>query len=261
VEESKQQLAGYVMELITGSSSIAEVWEKLAELAARYGQSTTVLDSWFDRLLQNITSEYNISQERYADLQTIRQLALDPGEPVSEVAMEILLSQRLQAADEIAATLNREHDNAPSGGELLIVKRLYPDARLPQHATKGATGLDLFAYIKEHGGWVVLHDKPKLIGTGIAIEVPKGYDAQIRPRSGLSARGVMVSFGTVDSDYRGEVMVTMYTLGRDSSFEVKHGDRIAQLIIGRLADLAIKEAEELSATERGPQGHGSTGIA
>jgi dUTP pyrophosphatase len=71
----------------------------------------------------------------------------------------------------------------------------------------------------------------------------------------------MVAFGTVDSDYRGELIVTMYTLHRDSGFDVKHGDRVAQLVVGRLADLPIEEAEELSFTGRGARGHGSTGIA
>jgi len=90
--------------------------------------------------------------------------------------------------------------------------------------------------------------------------VPSGYEAQIRPRSGLSAKGVLVALGTVDSDYRGEVMVTMYTVGRHNGFELKHGDRIAQLVTGKLADLPIEEVSELSATERGAHGHGSTGI-
>ncbi len=142
----------------------------------------------------------------------------------------------------------------------LKVKKLYPDARLPQRATEGASGLDLFAYIKESSRKVVLEQKPKLIGTGIALEVPSGYEAQIRPRSGLSAKGVLVALGTVDSDYRGEVMVTMYTVGRHNGFELKHGDRIAQLVTGKLAELPIEEVSELSATERGAHGHGSTGI-
>jgi len=137
---------------------------------------------------------------------------------------------------------------------------MYPDARLPQRATEGSTGLDLFAYIKKSGR-ITLEDKPKLVGTGIAVEVPRGYDVQIRPRSGLSARGVVAALGTVDSDYRGELLVTMYTLGRGSSFEIRHGDRIAQLVISKLADLPVEQAEELSGTERGPQGHGSTGMA
>jgi len=144
--------------------------------------------------------------------------------------------------------------------QALKVKKVYPDACLPQRATEGASGLDLFAYIKESSKTVTLEEKPKLIGTGIAIEVPGGYEAQIRPRSGLSAKGVLVALGTVDSDYRGEVMVTMYTVGRHNSFELKHGDRIAQLVIAKLADLPIEEVSELSTTERGVHGHGSTGI-
>lgn len=143
---------------------------------------------------------------------------------------------------------------------MLRVKRMYPDARLPQRATEGSTGLDLFAYIKKDGR-VTLGEKPKLVGTGIAVEVSRGYDVQIRPRSGLSARGVVAAFGTVDSDYRGELSVTMYTIGRGSSFEIRHGDRIAQLVVSKLADLPVEAAEELSGTKRGPQGHGSTGMA
>lgn len=143
---------------------------------------------------------------------------------------------------------------------MLRVKKMYPDARLPQRATEGATGLDLFAYVKE-GGRITLEEKPKLVGTGVAVEVPRGYDVQIRPRSGLSAKGVVAAFGTVDSDYRGELLVTMYTLGRGSRFEIRHGDRIAQLVVSVVADLPVEEAEELSWTERGPQGHGSTGMA
>lgn len=156
---------------------------------------------------------------------------------------------------------SKQHGNTPGDGQALRVKKLCPDACLPRRAMGGATGLDLFAYIREANRRIVLQEKPKLIGTGIAVEVPKGYDAQIRPRSGLSAKGIMVAFGTVDSDYRGEVMVTMYTLGRGNSFEIKHGDRIAQLVLGRVADLPIEEAEELSSTDRGPRGHGSTGMA
>ena len=107
---------------------------------------------------------------------------------------------------------------------------------------------------------VVLSSAPRLVGTGIAIEVPPGYDVQIRPRSGLSSKGVGVTFGTVDSDYRGEVMVTMYLISSDASFEVKNGDRIAQMVISRIAELPAVEVEELSPTERGSGGHGSTGL-
>jgi len=154
----------------------------------------------------------------------------------------------------------RPCSDRPAGSRALRIKKLHPDARLPRRATEGASGLDLFACIKEGDGRVLLREKPRLIGTGIAIEVPSGYDVQIRPRSGLSSKGVMVVLGTVDSDYRGEVMVTMYVLGQDHSFEIKNGERIAQLVVAELAGLPMEEADELSPTGRGPQGHGSTGI-
>ena len=140
----------------------------------------------------------------------------------------------------------------------LKVKRLRPEAQLPRRATMGSTGFDLYACIDD-GGSIQLNPTPKLIGTGIAIEVPPGYDAQIRPRSGLSEKGIGVTLGTVDSDYRGEVMVTMYMLTPGVSFEVKHGDRIAQLVMHKLPNVKVIESEELSTTKRGTGGHGSTG--
>ena len=141
---------------------------------------------------------------------------------------------------------------------LLKVKKLKPDAVLPQRATPGSTGLDLFACL-EVDTTITLETLPKMITTGIAIEVPHGYDVQIRPRSGLSANGVGVTFGTIDSDYRGEILVTMYLFNPDVHFQVRHGDRIAQMVISRIADIAVVEVEELTATDRGSGGHGSTG--
>jgi len=138
------------------------------------------------------------------------------------------------------------------------VKRLRPDARLPRRGSDGASGYDLFALI-DGDGQVRLNRNPQRINTGIAIEVPPGYDVQVRPRSGLSAKGVGVAFGTIDSDYRGEVLVTMYVYGDTDSFEIRNGDRIAQLVITRLAELPLEEATELLATDRGDGGHGSTG--
>jgi dUTP pyrophosphatase len=145
-------------------------------------------------------------------------------------------------------------DEAPA----LRVRLLRPGARLPQRATPGASGLDLFACIEAPDGIKLARD-PVLVPTGIAIETPPGYDAQVRPRSGLSARGVGVTFGTIDSDYRGEVLVTMYLFGSQEIYTVRHGDRIAQLVIARLAHLPVVEAQALSPTERGQGGHGSTG--
>lgn len=140
---------------------------------------------------------------------------------------------------------------------ILKVKRLHPDARLPERATEGSSGLDLFACVD--GGEIVLKRRPVRVGTGIAIEFPPGFDVQVRPRSGLSTRGVGVTLGTIDSDYRGEVLVTMYVFGDLEEYEIKSGDRIAQLVVTRLGDLGLAEADELTDTTRGVGGHGSTG--
>ncbi len=138
----------------------------------------------------------------------------------------------------------------------LRVQRLRPDARLPERATPGSTGYDLHACLDEE---LVIRQEPTLVATGIAIEAPPGYDVQVRPRSGLSKRGVQVTFGTIDSDYRGEVLVTMYVLPYREPHVVRPGDRIAQLVVGRTAEVVIEEAQALSDTHRGAGGHGSTG--
>lgn len=141
--------------------------------------------------------------------------------------------------------------------EALRVQRLHPAARLPAAATEGASGLDLYACLPERE--LVLGPDPVRVPTGVAIEFPHGFDAQIRPRSGLSLQGVGCSFGTIDSDYRGEVLVTMWVFGSRTEHTVRHGDRIAQLVIARLAGLPVVEVEALSPSARGARGHGSTG--
>jgi dUTP pyrophosphatase len=134
--------------------------------------------------------------------------------------------------------------------------RLHPSARLPERATPGSSGMDLHARLDAP---LVLGPAPVRVPTGIAIELPVGWDAQVRPRSGLLAKGVSAGFGTIDADYRGELLVTMWTFGGLERYEINDGDRIAQLVIARLADATIVEVAELSATTRGEGGHGSTG--
>jgi dUTP pyrophosphatase len=141
---------------------------------------------------------------------------------------------------------------------VLRVQLLRPGARAPLRATPGSTGLDLFA-CPEYPGYVELGQDVMLIPTGIALEAPPGYDLQIRPRSGLALQGVEAVFGTVDSDYRGEVFVSMRTFGSRRSYRVQTGDRIAQLVVCRVELLPVVEVPELSASERGSGGHGSTG--
>jgi dUTP pyrophosphatase len=142
-------------------------------------------------------------------------------------------------------------------GLALKVRKLHPDAQLPARATEGASGLDIYACLPD--GELLLGPDPVRVGTGIAIEFPRGYDVQVRPRSGLSLKGVGCSFGTIDSDYRGEVLVTLWAFGSRAEYRVQHGERIAQLVVTPLADLPVVEVEQLSPSERGSGGHGSTG--
>ena len=130
---------------------------------------------------------------------------------------------------------------------------------LPAYQTKLSAGLDLTADIMEP---ILL--KPlerKLIGTGLYIELPEGFEAQIRPRSGLAFKhGVTVlnSPGTIDADYRGEIKVLLVN-NSDSTFTVQDGERIAQMVIARYEQIEWSPQEALSETERGSGGYGSTG--
>ena len=139
----------------------------------------------------------------------------------------------------------------------LKIKKLKNEAVIPSYQTKEAAGFDLHS-IED----VVL--KPgerKLIGTGLAFEIEYGYEVQIRPRSGLAFKhGITVlnSPGTIDSDYRGEIKVLLINHS-DEEFEIKKGDRIAQAVVASVIQAEIVEVEELSSTERGEGGFGSTG--
>jgi dUTP pyrophosphatase len=139
---------------------------------------------------------------------------------------------------------------------VLRVKLLRDGARLPRRATRRSSGLDLYACLDAP---VDLTQDVTLVPTGIAVEVPPEYEAQIRPRSGLGRRGVDIIFGTLDSDYRGEVFVSMRTFGSTRTFRIEDGDRIAQIVVARVEDLPAVRVEELSESERGAGGHGSTG--
>ena len=134
------------------------------------------------------------------------------------------------------------------------------DLPLPAYATQGSAGMDLLAAID--GDIVVQPGKYVVVPAGIAIELPLGFEAQVRPRSGLAAKhGVTLvnAPGTVDSDYRGEVRVNLINLG-DMPFTITRGMRIAQMVVAQHSHAVLVEAETLSETERGAGGHGSTGL-
>ena len=132
---------------------------------------------------------------------------------------------------------------------------------LPKYETHGAAGLDLLAAIKKNKKILIPPSKAEMIPTGIAIAVPIGYEAQIRPRSGLASKNgitVLNSPGTIDSDYRGEILVMLINHSK-KDFEISRGMRIAQIIFQELPNFKVTKVNKLSETTRGSGGFGSTG--
>ena len=131
---------------------------------------------------------------------------------------------------------------------------------LPGYESEGSSGLDLRAAVKEE---VILNPgEIKLIPTGLAVSIPRGYEGQIRARSGLALKygiGVVNSPGTIDSDYRGEIGIIIINWGK-RSFTIKRGDRIAQMVITKVCRADIIEVEDLDSTQRGEGGFGHSGI-
>lgn len=144
----------------------------------------------------------------------------------------------------------------------LEVRRLpgSEDMALPGYETEGASGLDLRAAVKEP---LTLHPgEIRLVPTGLAVAVPRGYEGQIRPRSGLALRygiGMVNSPGTIDSDYRGEIGLIVVNWGREP-FVIKRGDRIAQMVIAAVSKAEVVEVDSLESTPRGDGGFGHSGI-
>jgi len=146
-----------------------------------------------------------------------------------------------------------------TGMEIRVVAE--DGAFLPRFATANAAGADLCAFLPS-GPLVIEPKRFALIPTGLIMEIPVGYEGQVRPRSGLAAKfGVTVlnAPGTIDSDYRGEVKIILINHG-DNSFVINHGDRIAQLVISATQGCGFIQTDSISLTERGEQGFGSTGV-
>jgi dUTP pyrophosphatase len=144
---------------------------------------------------------------------------------------------------------------------LLKLKRVRSnlDLPLPEYKSAQAAGLDLRADIEKN--MVLKPGERALIPTGLALELPAGYEAQVRPRSGLALEygiGLVNSPGTIDADYRGEVSVILINLGQ-KDFSITRGDRIAQMVVAPVVQVQLQEATEISATARAQGGFGSTG--
>jgi dUTP pyrophosphatase len=131
---------------------------------------------------------------------------------------------------------------------------------LPAPASTGASGLDLLACVDDV--IEIRRGESVLVPTGLCAEIPRGYEAQVRPRSGLALRNgitILNTPGTIDSDYRGEIGVILINHGSDT-FAVRRGDRIAQLVFSAVCDPVFEEVDSLEDSARGPGGFGHTGI-
>ena len=142
------------------------------------------------------------------------------------------------------------------------VKRLdnNPDLPLPSYHSDGSSGLDLCAAVE--GELTLQAGEIQLVPTGLSISLPRGYEAQIRPRSGLALRhglGLVNSPGTIDADYRGEIGVILINWGKEP-FTIRRGDRIAQMVIGTVLRAQVEEVDEIDPTTRGEGGFGHSGL-
>jgi len=141
----------------------------------------------------------------------------------------------------------------------ILIKRLSKEVSLPKYKTSGSSGMDLAANINANIN--INPGKTAIIPTGLALSIPKGFEVQIRPRSGLATKqkiSVLNTPGTIDADYRGEIKVILINLGQES-FKVEKGLRIAQMVVCPIVQAQLKEVDDLSETERGKGGFGSTG--
>jgi dUTP pyrophosphatase len=134
------------------------------------------------------------------------------------------------------------------------------DIPLPRYMSDQAAGMDICISID--GDFTLKAGKIALLPTGFKMAIPRGFEAQIRPRSGLASRygiGLINSPGTIDSDYRGEVKLAVINLG-DSDYTFKRGDRVAQMVLSRVYQASVSQVEDLDSTERGGGGFGHTGL-
>lgn len=135
----------------------------------------------------------------------------------------------------------------------------YNDIPLPEYETEGASGMDIRAAIDDE--FVIKSGSFGLVPTNLSVEIPKGYEIQVRGRSGLAARngiGILNAPGTIDSDYRGEIKIILFNFGAQD-FVIKRGDRIAQLILSKVSYAKWETTEKISKSKRGKGGFGHTG--
>lgn len=139
------------------------------------------------------------------------------------------------------------------------IEKRFLDIPLPEYATDGSSGLDLRAAVENE--LIIANGKVGVIPTNLRVEIPAGYEIQVRPRSGLAVKngiGVLNSPGTIDSDYRGEIKVILFNFGNEN-FIIKRGDRIAQMVVSKVYRANLILTDDLNSSDRGEGGFGHTG--
>ena len=139
------------------------------------------------------------------------------------------------------------------------IKKLSITVSIPKYETPGSSGMDIAAHIEN--AITINPGEKAIVSTGFSMAIPKGYEVQIRPRSGLAAKKnitVLNTPGTIDADYRGEIKVILINLGKEK-FVIVNGERIAQMVVCPVVQADLEEVKELANTERGSGGFGSTG--
>ena len=142
----------------------------------------------------------------------------------------------------------------------MVIKIKSLSGRLPEYETEGSAGMDIRAHIESP--MTIEPGARALVPTGLFMEIPEGYEVQIRARSGLAIKkgiGLVNGIGTIDSDYRGEVGIALINWGQEP-FVINDGDRVAQMVVCYYVKAQVESADELSETDRGPGGFGSTGV-
>jgi dUTP pyrophosphatase len=198
----------------------------------------------------------------------------------SKLLTEQYVKDMIQVKEELQALIKTDNPNQTKieMGKVLIKVETSLGATIPLYATSGSVGCDLCANIKNttkeqfkgEGFRVIAQNKVVLspggriaIPTGLKLEIPEGYELQIRGRSGLAVKngiGIVNGIGTIDSDYRGEIHVILINLDQICEFTISHGDRIAQGVLNKINIIEFEEVDLVNETERGNNGFGSTGI-
>jgi len=251
------------------SSAEPRVWTNWGEVSFKMRSMLALVKGFNQTLLEDKNEALYSHEQRREFYSIIDQNMNDLNHLIDELTTEWWLNEQAHKAQANAIPRIAEPKEGESSQETMnsVSVRIQRetdalDLPLPAYATAGAAGMDLHAAIPDDEAITLKPGERRLISTGIRIALPRGYEAQVRPRSGLAVKhgiGLVNAPGTIDEDYRGVVYVCLINHG-DSPFTIRRGDRIAQMVIAPVTQAEWHEVEALDETNRGAGGFGSTGV-